>query len=95
MLYNMAVRNAHEMLTLQTCKYVSSYSTPDEDVQSFWYQAAMSPTGLISGGAPPMSPCKSPLTLKGSSRGTAQHGGPPHRAASSLWRASASGFDWS
>ena len=56
---------------MHTCRYVSSYSTPDEEVHSFWYHAAMSPVGLISGGAPPMRPCKSPLTLKGSSRATA------------------------
>ena len=56
---------------MHTCRYVSSYSTPDEEVHSFWYHAAMSPVGLISGGAPPMRPCRSPLTLKGSSRGTA------------------------
>ena len=56
---------------MSTWRYVSSYSTPDEEVHSFWYHAAMSPVGLISGGAPPMRPCKSPLTLNGSSRGTA------------------------
>ncbi len=50
----------------RACRLESSYRTPEAEVQSLRNQAPMSPRGRVSGGAPPISACASPLTLNGS-----------------------------